>query len=185
LAAAHADSELVTLTDDKDPMVSLAAAIAVKATHPELAPKAIDRALGADEWTIRAGVANMLGMAVAKDSQKTYAQKLVADTQVGVRLAAARVLLHAGDRDAATSVFSAALSDADFGLQAATDLASIGDQTGLDALSAATRDPAKSAEQRASAAAAHRSAHHVTPGLVAALADSSGIVRIEAAATLG
>jgi HEAT repeat protein len=185
LAAAKRDDQLITLTDDKDPMVALSAAIALKASRPDLAPKAIDRAITADEWTVRAGAANMLGMAVDKATAKSYAQKLIGDSSPGVRLAAARVLLHQGDRDAAAPIFSAALTDADFGLQAATDLAGTGDKAGLDALSAATRDPSKSAEQRAAAASAHRSAHRVTPGLVAALADPNGLVRIEAAATLG
>jgi HEAT repeat protein len=185
IAAAKRDSQLVALTDDKDPMIALAAAIAVKSSHPDLAPKAIDRALAAEEWTVRAGAANMLRMAVPKASATSYAQKLLTDTSAGVRLAAARVLVHAGDRNAATPIFSAALTDPDFGVQAATDLASIGDKAGLDALSAATRDATKTPEQRAAAASAHRSAHRVTPGLVAALADPNGLVRIEAAATLG
>jgi hypothetical protein len=47
------------------------------------------------------------------------------------------------------------------------------------------RDGKLTAEQRAAAANAHRIAHHVTPGLVAALADSNALVRVEAAAALG
>jgi HEAT repeat protein len=82
-------------------------------------------------------------------------------------------------------VFTAALGDADQGIQAAADLASLGDPAGLKALSDATRDPKRTVEQRAAAAAAHRTAHRVTPGLVAALADPNSLVRIEAAAALG
>lgn len=183
LAAAHRDAELVALIDDADPMVALNAAI--KSSHKDQAGKAIDRALAADEWTIRAGAANMLTMAVGPGNAKIYATRLLADSHTGVRLAAARVLVHAGDTTAARPIFTAALSDADFAVQAATDLASLGDATGLDALSKATRDTQKTPEQRAAAAAAHRTAHRVTAGLVAALADDSGLVRIEAAATLG
>lgn len=182
LAAAHRDAELVALIDDADPMVALSAAIR---SRKDLAPKVIDRALAADEWTIRAGVANMLSMAVDPPSAKTYAQRLISDTHPGVRLAAARALLHVGDRVTPRPVFTAALNDADFGLQAATDLASLGDAAGIDALSNATRDPQKTPEQRAAAASAHSTARRVTPGLVAALADDSGLVRIKAAATLG
>lgn len=182
-AAAHRDAELVALIDDADPMVALNAAI--KSSRKDLAPKALERALAADGWTIRAGAANMLTMAVDAASAKTYATRLLADAHPGVRLAAARVLLHANDAASARPVFTAALGDADFGLQAATDLAALGDATGLDALSKATRDAQKTPEQRAAAASAHRTAHRVTPGLVAALADDSGLVRIEAAATLG
>lgn len=183
LVAARRDADLVALIDDKDPMVALNAAI--KSSRKDLAPKALDRALAAAEWTIRAGAANMLTMAVGRAGAKPYAERLVGDAHVGVRLAAARVLLHAGSPASARPVFTAALTDADFALQAATDLASMGDATGIDALTKAARDTQKSPEQRAAAAAAHRSAHRVTAGLVAALADDSGLVRIEAAATLG
>jgi HEAT repeat protein len=183
LAAAHRDADLVALIDDADPMVALNAAI--KSSQKAAATKPLERALAADEWTIRAGAANMLTMAVGSAAAKTYALRLLADANAGVRLAAARVLLHAHDSASARPIFMAALTDADFGLQAATDLASLGDATGLDALSKATLDHQKSPEQRAAAAASHRTAHRVTPGLVAALADDSGLVRIEAAATLG
>ena len=183
LAAAHRDADLVALIDDADPMVALNAAI--KSSHKDLAVKPLERALTAEEWTIRAGAANMLTMAVGAANAKTYALRLLGDTSAGVRLAAARVLLHAGDATSARPVFTAALTDADFGLQAATDLAGLGDSTGLDALSKSTLDRQKTPEQRAAAASAHRSAHRVTAGLVAALADDSGLVRIEAAATLG
>ena len=99
--------------------------------------------------------------------------------------AAARVLAYAGDATAAKPIFSAALADPDAGIQAAGELAALGDPAGIDALSAAVRDMAKSPEQRVAAVAAHRSAHRVTPGLVGALADASALVRIEAAATIG
>jgi hypothetical protein len=39
-------------------------------------------------------------------------------------------------------------------------------------------------DQRAQAAAAHRTAHRVTPGLVGALADPNGVVRVESAAAI-
>ncbi|HVK85482.1 MAG TPA: hypothetical protein VM513_15290, partial [Kofleriaceae bacterium] len=54
----------------------------------------------------------------------------------------------------------------------------------LDADDAAVRDTSAGEERRASAVVAHRSARRVTPGLVAALADPSGVVRVEAAAVL-
>ncbi len=185
LAAANSDADLVALTDDKDPMVALHAAIAVKRTNPELVRKAVDRALAAEEWTARAGAANMLTSALGKTDARTTAQRMLADAQVGVRLAAARVLVHTGDKEPARPVFAAAVTDPDFGVQAAADLADLGDAAGLSALSAFTMDAARTPEQRAGAASAHRSAHRVTPGLVAALADANGVVRIEAAAVLG
>ncbi len=184
LEAAKRDAELVALTDDKEPLVALQAAIAVKRTHPELARKVVDRALAAEEWTARAGTANMLTAALGKADARVTAQRLVADTHVGVRLAAARVLVHTGDKRGAQPVFAAAITDGDFGVQAAADLASLDDAAGLAALSSYTLDASRTPEQRAAAVSAHRSAHRVTPGLVAALADASGVVRIEAAAAL-
>ena len=89
------------------------------------------------------------------------------------------------DRAGAAPIFTAALSDPDHGVQAAADLSTMGHVDGTKALSDAARDPSKTPEQRAAAVMAHRSAHRVTPGLVAALADNSGVVRIAAAAVLG
>jgi HEAT repeat protein len=157
----------------------------VKSSHPELAAKAVDRAATDEDWTTRAGAANYLVNALGKANALTVAKRMTTDAELGVRLAAARVLLHAGDKAAATPIFTAALTDANHGVQAAADLASIGDPAGATALSNAVRDTTKTPEQRAAAVLAHRSAHRVTPGLVAALADSSGIVRVEAAAVLG
>jgi HEAT repeat protein len=185
LAAAKADGELVALTDDPDPMIALQAAIAVKTTRPELAGKALARAIAAPEWTIRAGAANLMAMAVDKPSALGFAQKLAADNEVGVRLAAAHVLARSGDADGAKRVLLAALDNADYGVSAAADLAELGDPAGAKALSTFVRDDKRTPAQRAAAAAAHRSAHRVTGGLVGALADNDGLVRVEAAAALG
>ncbi|NVB80584.1 MAG: HEAT repeat domain-containing protein [Kofleriaceae bacterium] len=185
LRDARQDAELVALIDDKDPMVALTAAMYAKSAPPELKRKAVERALGAEEWTMRAGTANLLVPTVGKETARTYAQKLVADPDVRVRLAGARVLAYSGDVIAAKPIFSAALSDSDAGIQAAGELATLGDPTGIDALSAAVRDMSKTPEQRIAAVAAHRNAHRVTPGLVGALADASALVRIEAATTIG
>ncbi len=185
LAAAKADAELIALTDDADPMVAAQAAIEVKPSRPELAPKAIARAVAAESWTIRAGAANLLVQALGKEAARPFAQKLVADPDLGVRLAAARVLVQLGDDATARPVFAAALADPAHGVQAAADLAALDDPAGVQALSAFVRDLTRTPEERATAVAAHRSAHRVTGGLVAALADPDGLVRVEAAAALG
>jgi len=178
-AAAHREDLLVATTDDADPLVALAAAIAVH-KRPELARKAIDRAIASTEWTVRAGAANSLVQALGKEAALPIAGQLAHDSVLGVRLAAARVLAHAGDRKTAAEVFAAAPDD----IQAVADLADLGDPRGIEGLGTAVRDPKRTADQRAEAAAAHRAAHRVTPGLVAALADQSGLVRVAAAATL-
>lgn len=185
LMAAHRDDEVAALVQDADPMVAVNAAIAVKKTHPGLAAGPLDRALAAQEWTIRAGAANLAVAALGRDAGRAYAQRLVGDPELAVRLAAARVLAHAGDPAGARAVFAAALAAPDQGIQAAADLAALGDAQGIAALTADVRDPQRTPEQRAEAATAHRTAHRVTPGLVAALADPNGLVRVEAAATLG
>ena len=160
IAAANRPDRLQTIAEsDPDPMVAAEAAIALK--NKPLAQKALDKA-----------------EAVA------IARKLLADKELGVQLAAARVLAHGGDKATAANVFAAALANPAFELQAASDLAEQDDPRGLTQLAADVRDAKRSPELRAAAAAAHHGAHHVTPGLVAALADSSGIVRVEAAAAL-
>ena len=195
LAAAHREDELLPLVDDPDPSLGVAAAIALHRTHPELGEKAVTRALASKEWTVRAGAINSLARALDKPRTLALAHQLASDADVHVRLAAARVLAHGGDRPAAVAIFAAAISEPGSGedhgstgqgeaVQAAADLADLGDPRGTQALDAAVRDGKHTPEQRAAAAAAHRVAHRATPGLVAALADPNAMVRVEAAATL-
>jgi HEAT repeat protein len=183
LAAAKDTGALAQLAEtDADPLVAAEAALA--AHRRDLAQRALDRAVTDDRWTLRAGAANVAVRALGKDAGVALARKLVADKQPAVRLAAARVLAHDGDTAAATAVFAQALSTPELALQAAGDLAALGDPRGLDALDAAVRAPHADEAQRAAAVAVHRNAHRITPGLVAALADPSGVVRTEAASVL-
>jgi HEAT repeat protein len=181
LAAAHATGELAALADDRDPAVATEAAIA--AGGGPAAARAAERAAGSADWAVRAGAANLATRAVGKDAALVLARRLAGDPELAVRLAAARVLAHAGDRPAAAAIFAAALAT-DHRIDAAVDLAMQDDPRGAQALDDAVRDPAHGAAHRAAAAAAHRAAHRITPGLVAALADDSGAVRIEAAGAL-
>ena len=185
LVAAHlveTERELTALADDPDPIVAAEAALAVGGG--ERAARAIDRAASSDEWTIRAGAANLAVRALGAPAAVVLAKKLAADPELAVRLAAARVLAHGGDKPAAAAIFVTALESPDLALQAAIDLADQDDARGIRALDATVRDPAQSPSARSAAAAAHRTARRVTPGLVAALADASGVVRVEAAAAL-
>lgn len=181
-AARRPDRLQAIAESDPDPMVALEAAIALGSRA--LAQVALDKAAVADGWTIRAGAANVAVRAVGKEGARALAGKLVADRELGVRIAAARVLAHAGDKVAAAAVFAEALGAPDFALQAAADLAEQGDKRGIDALGAAVHATGSTAEQRAAAASAHRGARVVTAGLVASLADPSSIVRVEAAAAI-
>jgi HEAT repeat protein len=174
--------DLVALIDDPDPLVAAQAALA--AGGGELTQKPIERAAAAADWTTRAGAANLAIRALGKSAALAIARKLAGDSELAVRLAAARVLVHAGDPAAAIAIFVAGLASPDEQLQAAIDLAAQGDERGPQALDAAIRDPASKPTARAAAAAAHRTAHRITPGLVAALADPSAIVRVAAAAAV-
>ena len=181
LVAANQTAVLVALAEDPDPMVAAEAAIAAK--RSDLAAKALERAVTDDAWTTRAGAANTAVRAVGTSPAVGLARRLITDRDIGVRLAAARLLAHAGDRAAAVGVFADALSG-DHALDAASDLAALGDDRGVQRLDAMVRDREASPDQRAAAASAHRAAHRITPGLVAALADPSAVVRVAAAATL-
>jgi HEAT repeat protein len=177
-----AQAALAALAEDPDPMVATEAAIAHGG--PGLAARALERAAAAEAWTIRAGAANLAVRAVGKPAALALARKLADDAELSVRLAAARVLAHGGDVPAAAAIRVAALASPEHQLQAASDLAEHDDPRGLQALDAAVRDAERGPLVRAAAAAAHRSARRITPGLVAALADESGLVRVEAAAVL-
>lgn len=175
LAAAAQRDRLVTLAGDRDPIVALEAAIA--ADRPDLGAAALARAQASDRPEVRAGAANLAARAVGADAAVAVARALLADPSPVVRLAAARAL---ASRDRAAAI--AALV-ADGSLSAHTDLARLGDPRGEAGLDAAVRAPG-AAEPRIAAAAAHRTARVITPGLVAALADASPLVRIEAAAAI-
>lgn len=162
--------------DDADPSLALAAAIASK--DHALMEKALARALDAKHAEVRAGALNQASRVLAKEALRQTASKYFTDADVRVQLAAARAVAHAGFDDVAAPVFVAHLDD----VNAAEDLAALGDARGRDAL--AKLVATGSAEDRARAAAAHRQAHVVTGGLVAALADNSPIVRVAAASAL-
>src|SRR5262249_57837407 len=106
-AAAHRDDVLVSVVDDKDPLVAAEAAIAVGTSHPGMAQQPIERGIAAPEWTVRAGIANVLVRAVGQDGALTYARRLAGDHELAVRLAAARALAHIGDPAPAAPAFAA------------------------------------------------------------------------------
>lgn len=186
LAAALGErAVLSSLLGDGDVTVALAAAAALRSDGASLAPL-FDRALGASaDWTSKVAALNrasaLLGAAAAQARAKVAAQ----DGELAVRLAAARVLAHSGAKADALAVLAPAISGELTArtLEAAVDLIHLGDARGDETLEHATSQ-APSAELRAKAAAAHRLARKMSPALFAALADPSGAVRVEAAATL-
>ncbi|MGE3760960.1 MAG: HEAT repeat domain-containing protein [Kofleriaceae bacterium] len=183
LAAAKRVDRLVQVAEsDPDPMVAAEAAIAAK--RSDLAIAAVQKAAQAELWTMRAGAANLATRAFGRDKARPFLLGLAEDKDVGVRLSAARALAHAGDKATAIAVFTAALADPERALSAAQDLASLGDPRGITLLDEAARDTKATPDARSAAVAAHRGARKITGGLVAALADASGLVRVEAAAVL-
>jgi len=160
IAAAHRDDELAALATIRIRFVATEAAIASK--RPGLAAKPLERAITSEHWEARAGAANIM---IARSAAGRTTARAPARRRQGlaVRLAAARVLAHTGDRAGAAEIFAAALADPERAVQAAADLAALDDARGVHALSAAVRDPARNPEQRAVAAAAHRGGRHVRP----------------------
>jgi len=182
VAAKRTDRLIQVAESDTDPMVAAEAAIAAK--RSDLAIAAVQKAAQAELWTMRAGAANLATRAFGRDNAKPFLLGLVEDKDLAVRLSAARALAHAGDKTTAIAVFTAALADPDKMLAAAQDLASVGDARGITLLDETARDPKSTPDTRSAAVAAHRGARRITGGLVAALADQSGLVRVEAAAVL-
>lgn len=176
---ARMTDDLMKLAEDPDPTVASEAAITTK--QPALIARAIDRAAAHEAWNIRAGAVLLAGRGLDKAGAAALARKLAGDREPRVRIAAARALT--ADRALAIATLTQAMTGANE-LQAATALAELGDPKGLATLDRLVRDRAATSDGRASAAAAHRSARKITPGLVAALADGNGIVRLEAAAAL-
>lgn len=179
LVRANDVAGLQGLANGTDPILAVHAAGALAQTDPTSATHAIDMALASDQAPARAAAVNTMEAALGADAAISRAHVVLADPDVAVRLAAARLLAYAKQLDDAMPVIVAAL-DGPERLSAAADLAHLGDDRGMTVLSSAVLDSAK-ANERAKAALMHGSAHRITPGLVAALADPSGQVRVMAA----
>ncbi len=170
------------LLEHADLMVAAYAARALR--DPTAGAAAVDRALAADDWTIRAGVVNLLEVALGKDGARARAEKAASDRAVGVQIAAARLLAYLGDRPRAIAIYAAALAagEPDDRVGAAAELAHLGDPRGAAALEQLAAAPEPGV--RRSVITAHRAARVITPGLWGALADDDAGNRIEAAAAL-
>lgn len=184
---------LTAMLSDADPTVAIAAAAALGNDAAALAPL-FDRALAA-EWPTKVAALNQATARLGAEAAKARARAALGDPELAVRLAAARVLGHAGAKDEAIAVLAAVVeaggANAAGGeapsparvIEAAVDLLHLGDARGEVALSNALLRGA-TADVRGRAASAHRLARKITPALLAALTDASGAVRLEAATTL-
>jgi HEAT repeat protein len=180
-----------------DPVLAVAAAEVLVTRTPTLLAEAIQRGLADPVPGVRQAVLEAARALPAAEAARV-AQAHAGDQSWGVRLVAARVLLYLGEtgdaalRLQAAPIFAAALEGAPEPLrvQAAIDLARMGDERGVAALSrlAASPDPAV----RQSVVGAYelvrarqpRLAGALLSVLARALADESPLVRILAAEIL-
>jgi len=176
--------ELERLASSDDLFVALRAAVALhKAGGPSrLAP--VERALAAEPWGVRvAAIAALLELADGRTARERLVP-LLRDERAEVRIAAARALLGFGPDEHAAGVLVAELGsdNESVRLSAAIELARLRDARGVQALAQLIRSAEPST--RSAAVRAHLQAQRITPELVAALADVSGEVRLDAAETL-
>jgi HEAT repeat protein len=200
LLARHGDTAtLQGLAATAEPVLAVAAAEALAGRTPTLLAEAIQRGLADPAPDVRQAV-----LEAARKLPDAEAARLahahVQDQSWDVRLVAARVLLYLGEtgdaalRQQAAPIFAAALAGAEvperLRVQAAIDLARMGDARGSAALSelGASADP----NVRQSVVGAYPLVHARQPELAQALlrvlaralADESPLVRILAAETL-
>lgn len=177
-------SELEKLISSDDLFVALRAAVALKHTaqRANLAP--VNRAMEADAWTVRVAAIPALVELADKSTARQRLATALRDQQAEVRVAAARALLAMGPDAQAQGVLVGELDEGreQVRLSAAIELAMRHDARGVQALARLVRSEDKGT--RAAAVRAHLQAQQVTPALVAALADLSGEVRLDAASTI-
>ena len=190
--AAGADDLLRPLAQDDDTTVALAAVSALAIKDPALVLAVFERARKAENYAARAGAINVAARAIGDTAALPFYVEMTQDPHPAVRLAAARALANASRKDQAQTTIALAVfvsiletsAEFDDRLAAASDLAMYDDGRGPVALGKFVSERSLTADQRTAAAAAHRMGRVVTAGLVAALADASGQVRIEAARVL-
>ncbi len=176
-----AKGQHVQVVDSEDYMLALRAGVILARRGDRAAGRGLlDAALVDKDWTVRAAAANATIEIAGKSEARKLLAPLARDTIPEVRLAAARALLHAGDRAAAEKAFHSCFGlSTHLKLEAATDLARAGDARSLEVIAAllVSQDPAV---RRAAAAAAPNNSP-ILPALLDALADSNDAVRLAAA----
>jgi HEAT repeat protein len=188
--AAAADDVLRPLAADQDPTVALAAAVSLTAKDQALVLAAFERARKAEHFSARAGAVNVASRAIGDVAAVPFYKEMLKDPNPSVRLSAARALMMSNDvegKAAALALFVATVDksdDTDDRISAASDLAMAGDKHGTSALSEWAIATTLTADERTAVVTAHRMGRVITPGLVAALADASGQVRVAAANVL-
>ena len=184
LARAAADhsqfrDRLLALAGGADRFVALRAAVHLDRLGAD-ALAAVENAAADRHAAVRAAAMNAAGE--LRERGRALALAHLGDGDLEVRLAAARALLASGgDSGRARSVFRAALATP-FRLEAADELARLGDAEGRRAVAFATHDA--DATIRRSAVASLGALSPEAPELGEALADRDAAVRLTAARTL-
>ena len=183
-SAAHDTTALTKLTSlssaASDDDVLLAAHAAAAQGKSAGTTAAIDLALASPHATTRAAALNLVSRALSVDEATTRARDHLKDTDSDVALTAARTLVALHHADDATPTLLAMLRNPSHAIDAAADLAALGNAAGIAALSNAALSSTDTRE-RLHAVRAHRQARRITPGLIAALADANGEIRVVAA----
>jgi HEAT repeat protein len=183
-AQPRAVSQITPAPSSNDIMLALRAGVILARRGDRAAGRGmLEAALASKDWIVRAAAAN----ASVEIAGKSDATKLLAATARDpipeVRLAAARALLIAGDRTTAEKTFHSCFGlSEELQIQAASDLARLGEAKSLDVFGALL--VAKDPMVRRAAAAAAPDQSPILPQLLDALADADDGVRLAAAATI-
>ncbi|HET6613285.1 MAG TPA: HEAT repeat domain-containing protein [Kofleriaceae bacterium] len=195
LAARKALAELSAAARGADLHVAVAAALAVHRLGGASAAPVLSRALHSPLWTVRAAALASVKPGAGHREALSLAASAMVDDRVEVRLAAAKALASLGQVDRARAEFLAILEGPGSSLtregdpstspsqrSAAAALVRLGDPHGAKFLAslAGARDP----RVRGAAIAALSAADTVPPALIAALADPTAGIRLDAAASI-
>lgn len=175
---------LLGLTRSADAFVAIRAAVALRYLTGERRPDAVERALGSNDWTVRAAALNALAEVAEPADAVRLAKRALRDPRAEVRLTAARSLAGNGMAGAAMGVFQAALGDAreSIRIRAAAELLRLDEGSGRRALAKLLRS--KNPATRVAAVRIYARADNATLTLVDALADKAPGVRLAAAQSL-
>jgi len=167
-----------------DMMVAFRAAVVVRRSGGAPAVELMQQGMASKEWTIRASALNALDKVVSRDRAMTMAIAALGDSQVQVKLSAARLLMRLGNKRRAKSALLAVARGDNLAaaVDASIDLIRLGDGVGIATLQkgAASTD----GDLRRRAIRAHQITRVLTTSLVTSLADERIENRIIAAEIL-
>jgi HEAT repeat protein len=179
-----ARDKLTEVAQSMDMMVAFRAAIAVHSAGGAPAVELMQQGVASKEWTIRASALNALDRVVSRDRALQMATAALGDSQVQVKLAAARLLMRLGDNKRAKTELLAVARGDDLAaaVDASIDLVRLGDSVGIATFEKA--GASADSDLRRRAIRAHQVSRVLTTSLVTSLADELIENRIIAAEIL-